>query len=233
MEPILTATSVKRLRAIVGKYRGVVPAPSPGNWKSKGDGELWASVLGQIAVVGSAASGDAVKDALPDQNGWYAELVEMDSEQRLNAIHHLLRGAGVRYAAEDIAKCRKAAAAAYNFSILAFYGGPKTYFKKVATIPHEAWRIAAVADDLAYIKNKGARDLLIGLGLVERAIAFDTRLIRILRHVGAQLPGDLATNKPKYKALETELIEKVCEPSAITGGHFDRILFGCFKEILA
>ena len=89
-----------------------------------------------------------------------------------------------------------------------------------------------VADDLSYVKNKGARDLLIGLGLVQRAIAFDTRLIKVLNHLGAQLPNDLAFNKSKYKALETELIEKVCEPSEITGSHFDRILFSRSKEIV-
>jgi hypothetical protein len=229
---MLTSTTIKKLKAIVDKYRDVVPAPVPGNWSTKGDSELWASVLVQIAVVGSAASGDAVKDALPDLNAWYEGLLAMTTRQRLKAIHGLLRKAGVRYAAEDISKCRKAAAANDNFEVLASYDGPKSYFMKVATIPHEGWRIAAVADDLAYVKNKGARDLLIGLGLVERAIAFDTRLVKVLEHLGANLPGDIAANKPKYKALEAELIETVCVPSAITGGHFDRILFGRYKEIV-
>lgn len=229
---MLTSTIIDKLKAVVDKYKSVVPAPVPGNWKFKGDGDLWASVLGQIAVVGSAASGDAVRNALPDSNGWHVSLLAMNSKQRLKEIHDLLRKVGVRYAAEDIAKCRKTAAANYNFEVLASYDGPKNYFRKVATIPHEGWRIAAVADDLAYVKNKGARDLLIGLGLVERAIAFDTRLVNVLEHFGAKLPNDLAVNKPKYKALETELIEAVCAPSKITGGHFDRILFGRYKEII-
>lgn len=229
---MLTSKTIKELKTIVEKYKCDVPAPVPGNWKTKGDGELWVSVLVQIAVVGSAASGDAVKGALPDPNGLYLDLLAMNSKQRLKAIHGLLREAGVRYAAEDISKCKKAAAANYNFEVLASYDGPKSYFKKVATIPHEGWRIAAVADDLAYVKNKGARDLLIGLGLVERAIAFDTRLVNVLEHLGAKLPSDLAANKPKYKALEAELIQTVCDPSEITGGHFDRILFGRYKEIV-
>ena len=230
---MLTSTTIKKLNAIVEKFKDSVAAPIPDNWKAKGDGELWASVLGQIAVVGSAASGDAVKEALPDRDTWYATLAAMDAKQRLREIHRLLREAGVRYAAEDITKCKKSAAASYDFTVLASYGGPKIYFQKVAIIPYEAWRVAAVADDLSYVKNKGARDLLIGLGIVKRAIAFDTRLIGVLQHVGAQLPSDLAANKPKYKALETELIETVCEPSKITGGHFDRILFGRYKEIVA
>lgn len=229
---MLTSATIKKLITIVEKYKNDVPAPVSGNWKAKEDGDLWASVLGQIAVVGSAASGEAVKNALPDWNEWYARLLKMNSKQRLQKIHRLFRKAGVRYATEDISKCKKTDAANYNFEVLASYGGPKSYFKKVATIPHESWRIAAVADDLAYVKNKGARDLLIGLGLVERAIAFDTRVMSVLKHLGAELPDDIAASKRRYKALETELIEKVCVPNKITGGHLDRILFNRSKEII-
>jgi hypothetical protein len=230
---MLTATTVKKLNAIVNKYKAIIPAPEAETWKIKSDGELWVSVLVQIAVVGKAASGHALKNTLHDSNDWYAALLKMDSKVRLKTIHRLFREAGVRYAAEEISKCKKSAAANYNFEVLTSYDGPKSYFEKIATIPHDAWRIAVVADDLAFIKNKGARDLLIGFGLVENAIAFDTRLVNILKHLGAKLPDDLAVNKQKYKALESELIKKVCTPSKITGGHFDRILFGRYKEIVA
>jgi hypothetical protein len=233
MKPFLTSPTVKRLIAIVSKYKADVPAPILGNWMAKGNGELWGAVLGQIAVVGSSASGDAVRRAVHNWDDWYASLAAMESKRRLREIHRLLREAGVRYAAKDIIRCKKSAAANYNFSVLASYGGPKTYFEKVGTIPHDVWRVAIVADDLSYIKNKGARDLLIGLGLVECAVAFDTRLKNILEHLGAQLPNDLAANTPKYKALEAELIEKVCVPSKITGGHLDRILFSSYEKIVA
>jgi hypothetical protein len=232
MKPILTAAVIKKLNAIVDQYKFAVQAPIAGNWKAMGDSELWASVLIQIAVVGNAATGKSVQENLKDRVEWYAKLVSMKPSQRLKEIHSLLRQAGVRYAATDINMCKKSEAAHYNFMILTSYGGPKSYFRQVATISHEAWRIAAVADDLAYLKNKGARDLLIGLGLIERAIAFDTRLVGILRHLGANLPNDLVSSKPKYKALETELIERVCKPKEITGGHFDRILFRNYKKIM-
>lgn len=138
----------------------------------------------------------------------------------------------MRYASGDIDKCRKTAAATYNFDVLEVYGGPRAYFSKIAEIPDEHWRIAVVGDELSYIKNKGARDLLIGLGMVNKAIAFDSRLIKILEHVGLELPSNLSTNKPKYKALERELLEKVCAPCGISGGQFDRILFNKYKEII-
>ena len=233
MKQIITPTVSKRLTAIISQYKDEIADPVSGYWQSKRDGELWATVLGQIAVVGSAASGEALKVWLNGQeDSWFQDLTTMVPKARLKAIHRCFREAGVRYASEDITKCKKTTAAAYNFEVLASYAGPKEYFSKVASVPVEAWRIAVVGDDLSYVKNKGARDLLIGLGLVKRAIAFDSRLASVLRHVGAQLPPDLAMSKPKYKSLETELIEKVCAPCGISGGHFDRILFAKAKAIV-
>lgn len=234
MKQIITPCVAKKLKAIILQYKGEIPDPVLGFWKSKTEEELWAAVLGQIAVVGSAASGRALKSWLDAQGkNWCEGLTAMTPKSRLKAIHRCFRQAGVRYAAEDITKCKKSIAASYNVEVLMSYGGPKKYFSNLASIPVEAWRIAVVGDDLSYVKNKGARDLLIGLGLVKRAIAFDTRLVSVLNHVGAQLPTDLAMSKPKYKALETELIENVCEPCDISGGHFDRILFAKANAILA
>lgn len=229
---MITTSSVNKLKALVRKYKSEVPAPVEGNWQQKSDGELWSSVLVQIAVVGSAVSGQALKDVLSGKQAWYEHLLNMATKVRSKAIHEALREAGVRYASSALEECRKTAAATYNFDVLRSYGGPKSYFSKVAAIPDEHWRIAVVSDELSYVKNKGARDLLIGLGLVHRAIAFDSRLMKVLEHVGVQIPADLAANKPKYKALEQELLEKVCEASNITGGHLDRILFAKYAEIM-
>jgi len=231
---MLASKTIIELNAIVGKYKQIIPAPEAGVWEKKSDGELWLSVLVQIAVVGKEAPGKAVIDFLAnDVNGWYARLLSMKPERRLKSIHDLLRKCGVRYVAQDIAKCKKSVAANYNFELLASCGGPRSYFQKIAEVDHEGWRIAAVADDLAYVKNKGARDLLIGLGLLQNAIAFDVRIKNILEHLGAILPNDIAVNRSKYKALESELLETICKPNEITGGHFDRILFSSYKEILA
>lgn len=229
---MITASSVKKLKTLVHKYKSEVPAPIEGNWQQKSDEELWAAVLVQIAVVGSAASGQALKEVLSGKEAWYERLLSMAPKTRSKAIHEAFREAGVRYASSTLAECRKTSAATYNFDVLNSYGGPKSYFSKVAAVPDEHWRIAVVGDELSYVKNKGARDLLIGLGLVHRAIAFDSRLIKVLEHVGVKIPADLAANKPKYKALEQELLKKVCEASDITGGHLDRILFAKYAEIV-
>ena len=86
-------------------------------------------------------------------------------------------------------------------------------------------------DEMADIKNKGARDLLIELGLVLNAIALDTRLKSVLKRLGANLPDDITTNRARYRSLEQELLSKICIPCSITGGHLDRILFNRWKEV--
>ena len=229
---MITTKVARKLIALIEKYKLDVSAPAQGNWEGKSEGELWAHVLVQIAVVGRAASGKALNDVLTDKQDWYERLVSLSEKARAKQIHSRLRKAGVRYASGVLADCRKTTAAAYNFKILASHGGPHSYFEKVATVPLELWRVAVVGDDLAYIKNKGARDLLIGLGLVADAIAFDRRIVNVLLHLGATLPSDVATNKPRYKALESELLARVCKPCGVTGGHFDRILFKHYKEIV-
>lgn len=233
MDNIITPNISRRLIAVISKYKEDIADPLWGGWQNKGDEDLWEAVLVQIAVVGSAASGVALKAWLKGHEICRIRyLKKLGPERRKNEIHRCFRGAGVRYAAEDVTKCKKTIAAAYNFDVLMSHGGAKMYFSKLASVPIEAWRIAVVADELSYIKNKGARDLLIGLGLVQRAIAFDARLMGVLKHFGAKLPPDLAISKQKYKSLENELIEKVCAPCGISGGYFDRIIFAKANSIV-
>lgn len=232
MLDFITPSVAAKLKGFVELFRHEVSVPALDNWKFKSDAQLWAAVIGQIAVVGSAASGDSLARELePDLEPWFTELREAAPASRLKAIHLRFRNAGVRYVTLDSASCKKAAAAAFNFELLGTYGGPKPYFRQLAAVPVESWRIGIVSDELAYIKNKGARDLLIGLGLAQSVIAFDTRLRTVLTKLGANLPPDLASNKIKYRMLEQELLAKVCGPCSISGGHLDRILFSRWRDV--
>lgn len=231
---MISVTAIKKPIFIVNKYKNEIKSPEKNNWKEKNDGELWAAVLGQIAVVGSANSGLKLGQVLEGQEQfWYINLTSMNQKERHKEIHECLRKSGVRYVSADLQKCRKTPAATLNFELLQVYGGPLKYFQAVSKIPVEAWRIAVVGDELSYIKNKGARDLLIGLGLVQDAIAFDSRIMRVLELMGINLPSDIAEHKIKYKSLEREIIEKVCVPCGISGGFLDRILFAKASEIFA
>ncbi len=229
---MLNETAVARLRAVAEQYRNEIDKPVPENWAEKDNHSLWAAVLVQIAVAGKEAGGKALAAALSTKEAWHNALSRMTRPERANEIHRQLRAAGVRYVSAEIDKCKKTKAATYNFDVLAAHGGPKSYFTKIAGIPDENWRIAIVSDELAFVKNKGARDLLIGLGLVHNAIAFDVRIQNILEHVGACLPNDLPGNKIKYRQLEKEILEKVCTPCGMSGAHFDRILFAKHAEIV-
>lgn len=231
MPPIITPTVARRLQKVVERFKHDVPPPS-GNWEQMTDAGLWGAVLVQIAVVGSANSGERLKRQLAhDLDSWYEKLKSAPSASRQKAIHTRLRSARVRYVTADARTCKKSESAAYNFDLLEAYGGPKKYFTNLASVPIEFWRVGIVSDEMAYIRSKGARDLLIDLGLVENAIALDSRLQTVLKNVGASLPSDLATNRAKYRSLEQELLEKVCEPCSITGGHLDRILFSKWKKV--
>ncbi len=233
MGQYLTREVENRLVAILERHKAYIRPPTPNNWRNLTDGQLWVTVLAQIAVVGSASSGTALIQSTVDPEGWYIALSRLTPQSQIRNLHKALRTAGVRYVAKTIEKSKKTQAAAENFSFLCSVGGPKQYFSEVAKVPNERWRIAVVANDLAYIKNKGARDLLIGLGQVQNAIALDTRIQSVLKYCGMSLPKDLATNKAKYMRLEAELLESVCPRVGITGAHLDRILFERYSEIIA
>jgi hypothetical protein len=232
MPQLVTPAAARRLQDAIKRFSSSVPAPVSGNWKRLSDAELWAAVLGQISVVGGANSGDLLKAELADDlSDWYQTLRAATPAARLKSIHRRLRSAGVRYVTDSPATCKKSGSATYNFDLLEAYGGPTKYFTELAGVPEEAWRVGIVSDEMQYIRSKGARDLLIGLGLVENAIALDSRLQTVLKNVGVSLPADLATNRVKYKSLELELLEKVCRPCRISGAHFDRILFGKWRAV--
>ena len=223
---IISAAVAKKLQQAVFQFQNEVPAPEFGNWKEKSDAELWRAVLIQIAVVGKAKAGeDLYGELAADLDDWYRQLLMASGEARLKAIHKRLRNASVRYVTLESKECRKSKAAVYNFELIQSYGGPKRYFSQIAEVPVEAWRVSIVSDEMEFIRNKGARDMLNGLGIVRDAIAFDSRLQKVLSHMGAVLPNDLAMNRRKYKALQEELIDKVCVPCGISGGHLDQILF--------
>lgn len=233
MSSVITEEIAQRLKNNVERFKHSVKEPISGNWKKMTEAQLWAAVLGQVAVVGGEKSGVQLKAELAtDLESWYEKLLSTPSPKRLKEIHKRLRNAGVRYVTVDSQTCKKSRSAVNNFDLLEAYGGARSYFSKIEKIPSEVWRVSIVSDEMSYIRNKGARDLLIGLGLAKNVIALDSRLQTVLKKLGAKLPDDLAANRLRYKAIERELLETVCQPCLITGAHLDRILFNKWKEII-
>lgn len=233
MSEFVSTIAKRRLQDAINRLKSSVEAPRAGNWKRLSDAELWGRVLVQISVVGGAESGGRLRNELdPVLADWYEALRAKKQGERIKSIHKMLRNSGVRYVTASIDNCKKSKAASYNFELLQAYGGPKKYFEDLAKVPEEFWRVGIVSDEMQYIRSKGARDLLIGLGMVENAIALDSRLQKVLSRVGIELPDDLAMNRSKYKLLESELLQKICKPCGVTGAHFDRILFNNGDDVV-
>jgi hypothetical protein len=90
-------------------------------------------------------------------------------------------------------------------------------------------KIEVLATKLAFYKKKGCRDTLIELRLATDCLALDQRLRNIMECVGAKVPKSLDRH---YDEIEKELIGKVAEPSGLSGGELDRILFQNYGDIM-
>jgi len=229
---MLNQQSVKKLQKIVSEHKGCINLPKLGRWKAMTDGSIWLSIVGQVGVVGGSAPVEKMMKELRTNDKWYEALVAMRPAQQRKEIHKILHSFGIRYVSENAKECRKTNALLKNLALVESYDGPKAYLEYISSIADEHLRVAAIIENMSYIKNKGARDFLIGVGLIENAIAFDVRIKKILIACGVNVPEDLGTNKATYKALEAELIEKVCKPCGVTGAVLDRVLYQKFKEII-
>lgn len=223
---------IARLQELIGRYADAIDLPPAGRWSGMSDSQIWLSFVVQVSVVGSAASGDRVARGMAAHENWYESLVAMGPDQRRASIHDALRSHGVRYAMEDAHACKKTAALVRNLATLIYHGGPRAYVERLARWPNERSRVDVLIREMAFIKNKGARDLLIGLGLLKDALAFDTRVLKVLESVGARLPKGVASDPDAYARLESEIIERVCRPAGVSGAVLDRVMFQKYAEIV-
>jgi len=230
---LLSSQTVAELKRVLKAYASKASVPKPHAWKRLSNNEIWRHFIVQVAVVGSAASGERLGRALrAEETLGLNRLAALPVARRRALISKTLRASGVRYASHDIEKCRKTAAVVRNFEFLsAFPGGPKGYIKSLEKLQNDDARAARLAADMSYIKLKGARDLLVELGVVSNVVALDTRILNILRRFGAVIPRDIRTNPDSYRQLQSELLSRVCKPLGITGAALDRILFQNYKDL--
>ncbi len=227
--------AIRALRSIVKRFRSATTShvPGPDRWRRMSDDDVWSLVLAQVSVVGSAASADRLLSSRVAMSALrYRQLVRMDAAARKREIHRLLRAHGVRYVTRQAGKCAKTRALVRNLAFLEeFPGGPSGYLRQLAIQRGEGERIARVSKDLAFVKLKGARDLLAEMGLAKDVIAFDVRVLGVLRALGLPLAPNTASSARSYARAEAMLLREVCEPEGITGVVLDRILFWNAAEI--
>jgi hypothetical protein len=229
----LPSQTVAELKRVVKVFAAKADIPKLHAWKRLSDDEIWRRFIVQVAVVGNAESGARLARSLRARKTLALEkLVPLSFARRRALVNKSLRDSGFRYSSQEFEKCRKTSAVTRNFDFLsAFPGGPKGYIKSLLKLPDDDARAARVAADMAYIKLKGARDLLVELGVVSNVVALDTRILNILEHAGAVIPRDIRTNQDSYKQLQNELLTKICKPLGITGAALDRILFQNYKDL--
>lgn len=208
------------------------PLPATDCWKDMDDNELWFYVIAQVCVVGKADGADRVRqDQLAQEQLAWDALVGLEDDELQEIIWEALRRNGVRYVAADLSKDNKSKALTRNLRTLEEYGGPKGYFGEIAKFGSDEDRVAEVMSDLAYIKDKGARDLLVELGMVEDVVALDIRVQNVLEALGFRTSGLM--QGAGYNAVEETLRAALPHLGVSSLAHLDRILFGHTKEIIA
>lgn len=191
--------------------------------------------MSQVVVVGNAGPAEKLRSQpIRKRIGW-KKLTALSEAKAKKAIWSVLRDIGTRYSGKRSRSCRKTAALMRNLKCLReFQGGPKGFLKEVATLNGSSLnKIQFVAKHLSYIKHKGARDFLTsGFGLIQDRIAFDIRILGIIRQIGVQIPDGVQADATLYEKFERLLIDEVCKPLGISGAQLDQLLFRNYDEIM-
>jgi hypothetical protein len=227
----LSEDQVLRLRDAIDPFLGT-PFEAEGAWRKMSDDDLWFRLICQVADIGSAAGGVRLgrDEKARTQLAW-ERLVKLDDDEALVSLWTVLRKAGVRFVGAEITKDRKGEALVHNLRALERAGGPKKYFRTIARMKIDLDRVNALCRDLKSIKNKSARDLLIGLGMVQDFIAFDSRIQKVLKALGIEAEG--FSDAARYRALEEMFLAAVPELGVTCLAHLDRVLFNNTDAILS
>ena len=238
-EDLIPADVAARLANLAAQPRFLENArryfPLRDNWKGIGDEGFWRMIVSQVCVVGSSAGWERMRmSGEVDSTLAFPRLLAERPESRRKVIHKVLRRHGVRYVTSEPEGCRKTAALVKNLEFLdSFPGRANGYLESLAAEPADRARVERVSRDLAYIKNKGARDLLIELDLGRTLIAFDIRVLNVLRAAGTKLPVKVQRDPPQYEALESAVTREVCARAGITGAELDRIIYWNYEALMS
>lgn len=232
---MLETRTVRALRDIAKRYydRTREYFPPAGRWRDLTDDDIWKAIVSQVVVPGGSAAADRMASSPASQRALeYSRLAALPAGDVSRDVNLVLRENGVRYCSASLEKCRKTAALVHNLRFLSEWAkGPREYAARLADLPSDLQRADRVAGDMKYIKLKGARDLLIELGLASDVLALDVRILNLLKALGTEPASNVTTSRAAYRALESSVLADVCAPAGITGGNLDRILYRNYMEI--
>lgn len=206
-------------------------------WRSLGEDGIWCSVVGQVAVIGRSNPWDVMKASWKGSGLEYDEVSRAVGAGRVAEVasllqHHFAK-AGVRYAGTKADPSRKASACARNLVRLRALGGPTRFAEILASIDAENERVELTRALLSEVGPKGARDLLMGLGLHRNSIALDARVMGALRAARVTELKKAPSDREAYNALERMLIDEVAGPLKLEPIVVDRTLYWRNKEVIA
>ncbi len=226
-----------RLReAVRGNYGLATVEPIDG-WRTLGDEGIWRSIVGQVAPIGSSRPWDKMKASWIGSGLEYAAILAVIDTGGTEAVASLIQqrfsNAGVRYAGGGAAPSAKALACASNLVRIRALGGPTRFAEIIANIKEDRERIELTRALLAMVAEKGARDLLMGFGLLRNSIAFDARVMSVLREAKLTDEEKAPSNRATYAALEREIIAEIATPLNIEPVVVDRTLYQRTAEVIA
>ncbi|MCB9365533.1 MAG: hypothetical protein H6587_13250 [Flavobacteriales bacterium] len=233
-----TKKQLAMFKVIIENYEKNTKTAKSHNWKKMDDNALWLSLVGQVNVVGGVDGNKRFQDnETLKQRISLNSLGKIKSDEKLaTTINAVLREAGIRYASENISKCNKTNALVHNYKFISKYkGGFRNLIQDLVNIKGknaELERVDFLINNFKYLKNKSARDFLMGLGINKNTLALDIRIQNIFEHIGLQLPNQTELGKKSiYAATEKDIIENICIPLNIQPVVFDRILFHNYDKI--
>src|SRR3954469_11875692 len=108
----ITAEQLQQFKSVIDQYQHHTRFTPKDYWKDRNNNELWLWLVGQVMVVGGAASNDRFqsREDLKEKLNFDALGQYKDDKELQTVINDVLRDAGVRYASYDLEKCQKSKA---------------------------------------------------------------------------------------------------------------------------
>jgi hypothetical protein len=169
--PPVTKTQLQTFRKIKKQF-GVPRLQAAGKWRTFSNDDIWICIVSQVVVVGRAAPGGRLWEKENRRRIRWNDVVDLSPSDAEQAIWKVLRDIGTRFCSKKGPRhCSKTAALMRNLEYLRNHPkGPQGFLKSVAKEKGSLNRVHFVMRELSYIKNKGARDLLMsGFGMVKVA----------------------------------------------------------------
>ncbi|KAK42464.1 hypothetical protein BG60_35830 [Caballeronia zhejiangensis] len=199
--------------------------PKIGAWQDMTSDALWARLVSQVCVMGSARGMESLQENPKSLAAFQADTSLRAVERHkyeVNSLEYVLRGYGAtRFPAKAAStllalRSNKQVVRGRRVVLLdgidAFYGAQD--------IRNELMRRCTL------FGMKSASDFMIECGLADDVVALDTRLVSVFsKHFGYNLKASqLQSNPQAYRSVE-EALERFCKQESVTLAELDRLLF--------